>query len=142
MRTFYIFKINQEFFHLTYHKPYNLYMVLNGIYKSSVKDIGTAFSLFDSMSNLFKRSELEDALGDMYELDGYQNYDNKHTYHDYYKRESSKLVVYKSYLVLKTNYPVSIFLEKLNKIAHLFICDFQNNDYFWLCELMQQALVQ
>ncbi len=141
MRTFHIFKINREFTRLTRHVPYNLYMALNGIYKSSVKDVYAAYSLFDSMNEIFKKDEIKTILKDMYSLDGYQNYGSVHTYHDYYNNESSKLIVHSSYLVLKTNKATSSFFKKLMMIPNLFVCDFENSDYFWLSDIKNLALV-
>lgn len=141
MRTFYIFKINQEYFKLTHYVPYNLFMVLNGIHKSSVKDLYAAYSLYDSLNEVFHQNEVKDILKTMYTLDGYQNYGSVHTYHDYYNEEASKLVIHNSYLVLKTNKQASSFFKRLIDIPHLFVCDFDNSDYFWLSEVKNIALV-
>lgn len=141
MRTFYIFKINDEYSKLTKNNPYNLFMILNGIYKSSVKDLSTAYSLFDSMNELFKKDELKISMRSIARSENYQNYGNIHTYHDYYNNESSKLIIHNSYLILKTNAPNSTFFNQLHNIKNAFVCDFENNDYFWLTSLHKLILV-
>ena len=53
---------------------------------------------------------------------------------NYYKNEESKLTINKAYLLLETNMIKSAFFNDL-KNKNLFVCDFENKDYFWLDSL-------
>ena len=66
--------------------------------------------------------------------DGYHRDNNLHIY----KTNSfSKLSIYGTCLILKTNDMNSIFLNDIYySEENIFICDFINNDYFWLDSLI------
>ncbi len=68
---------------------------------------------------------------------------NQNKNSQYYQRDNNvhiikndkynKLTINESCLVLKTDDIYSIFLNDLNSyLDNIFICDFKNNDYFWL----------
>lgn len=141
MRTFYIFKIKNSYVKLTKDKPYNLYMILNGLYKSNIKDIGAVYSLYDSVCEGLDKKAILDSLKVIKDSDNYQVYGNIHKYYNYYDNENSKLIINNSYMVVKSNCYKPIFFNILNKIDDIFVCDFVNNDYFWLCDIKHLILV-
>ena len=63
----------------------------------------------------------------------YTKIDNEHIINNLYKDEVSILKIKKSHLVLDSNTSYSSFFSFLNEYnTNLFICDFTNNDYFFL----------
>ena len=54
-----------------------------------------------------------------------------HSYINRYRDEDSRLKVKHSYIELKTNKENPEFFKFLRKQNDLFICDFENMDYFW-----------
>lgn len=77
----------------------------------------------------------------MNKLDGYSIYNNIHQYTNYYTDEVSKLTIYNSYMVLKSNVNNSSFFKELINIPNLFIIDFDAEDYFWLSSLKNLRVV-
>lgn len=132
MNIYYIFKINRAYTKLTKENPYNLYMILSGIYRSSVKDITCAYSLFNSINNLFNKKDITTITNTLKDNDSVQIYDNVITYNNYFTKESSRLIIHKSYLVIRSNKEESYLFEILKKIPNLFICNFKNKSYYWL----------
>ena len=65
----------------------------------------------------------------------YMKYRNIHSMHDVYRKENTVLTLNKTYLKLETNVIKPRFLEELQKNHSLFVCDFQEKDYFWLDSL-------
>lgn len=132
MKTYYIFKINQEYYNLTKHVPYNLYMVLNGISRSSIKDVYSAYSLFNSINSLFTKKDINNIFKDISKDDGYQLYENVHTFNNYFTKECTKVYVHNSYLIIRSNKEYPIIFEYLKLVSNIFVCNFKNRSYFWL----------
>ena len=112
MRTFYIFKIKEEYATLTEKNPYQLFHMLDFIYTLDI-------------------SEAKKYQEDYF----YTKFKNIHQVHNYYKEEETKLMIKKHYLLLKSSVMNPVFLNDLKEIHRLFLCDFENKDYFWLDKL-------
>ncbi len=132
MRTFYIFKINKEFKSLSKDKPYNLFKTFEQIYTSEAKDLNLIFDLFNQVALTFDKKKINLTIFDSYRHNlSYTKYNNVHLINNFYTDEASKLIVNKSYLMLKSSVDIPTFLKDI-KSDDIFICDFQNKDYFWL----------
>ncbi|MDD4706241.1 MAG: sporulation inhibitor of replication protein SirA [Bacilli bacterium] len=133
MRTFYLFKINDDYSNLTKNIPFNLYNTYLSIKLSNKNNLNYLFNQYKSITNQILISELNKLLYlKMKDMDGYSIYRNVHMYNNYYSDEVSKLIINNSYLILKSNKSNSTFFTVLNDIPNLFVIDFENKDYFWL----------
>lgn len=133
MRVFYIFKINKEFITLTERNPYTLYKTLESLYYLKTDDLDLGYSMFKEIVNTFDKVELNNYFFKKYKEDEhYTKYNNRHMLNNFYTDEQSKLVINKTFLVLKTTKVNPTFFKDLRKINSLFVCDFKNKDYFWL----------
>lgn len=133
MRTFYLFKVNEDYSKLTRNIPYNLYSTYLDIKLSSKNNLDYLFNQYKSITDYLKPKLINQFLfNKMKDMDGYSLYKNIHMYNNYYSDEVSKLVVYNSYFILKCNKSASTFLSVLYHIPNLFVIDFENKDYFWL----------
>ena len=65
----------------------------------------------------------------------YTKYRNIHQLNNIYKKESSKLIIRKKFLLLQSTVVHPSFMKELENYSNLFFCDFQNKDYFWLDHL-------
>ena len=140
MRTFYIFKINNEYSNLTKEIPYNLYATLLSIKLMEDEDKDYLKAQYDSLTD-----ELVEVNNIIYEkmnnLENYMVRHNLHIYNSYFTDEISRLKVFNSFMILKTNIPNSTFFTILIDIPNLFIIDFANQDYFWLSTFQNLRLV-
>ncbi len=136
MRTFYIFKINDEFYSLTKDCPYNLYKSLEQIYRLNKVNLSDAYNLFSSICLPFDKCEVNKNLFNEYkENENYIKFNNVHIINDYFSNEKSKLIIKNSHLTLITSKINPIYFNDLKKIKGIFICDFKNIDYFYLEEV-------
>lgn len=133
MRKFYIFKINDEFYSLTKKCPYNLYKSLEQIYKLNKVNVNEAYNLFSSICLPFDKNKLNIKIFSQYQNnESYIKFNNVHILNDYFSKESSKLTVNKSHLILSTSMLNPSYFSILKSLNKVFVCDFQNVDYFYL----------
>lgn len=137
MRTFYIFKINNDYYKLTKNMPFNLYKALLNIKLGTKENITYLKNEYNSLVDKYNRRELNKYIyGKMSKLDGYNLFNSVHTFNSYYTNEASKLIVNNSYMILKTNTITPYFLDYLEDIPNLFLIDFEKGDYFYLSNLV------
>lgn len=137
MRTFYIFKINNDYYKITKNMPYNLYKALLNIKLGTKENITYLKNEYNSLVDKYNKRELNKYIyGKMSKLDGYNLFNSVHTFNSYYTNEASKLIVNNSYMILKTNTITPYFLDYLEDIPNLFLIDFEKGDYFYLSNLI------
>src|SRR5574344_873024 len=131
MRVYYLFKINDSFSKLYYSKTYYLYKILEQISLSSKNDFIISYRLFEQLALPYNKSLINSNLYEKYLYNtNYVKTLNKHVYDD--GVEKSKLTVYNTYIKIKTNKNISTFFNVINCESNVFVCDFNNKDYFWL----------
>ena len=119
MRTYYIFNVNRYFSYMYKNKPFKMYKIFEEIYYSKSYDSLNTYRNFETVAVPFNKIMLNE----------YIYYEFKLKYG--YKRNGNK---YNIKLITENNY--SIFFKYLNNYNNnLFVCDFENMDYFWLCKL-------
>lgn len=137
MRTFYIFKINNDYYKITKNMPYNLYKALLNIKLGTKENITYLKNEYNSIVDKYNKREVNKYIyGKMSKLDGYNLFNSVHTFNSYYTNEASKLIVNNSYMILKTNTITPYFLDYLEDIPNLFLIDFEKGDYFYLSNLV------
>ena len=132
MRVFYIYNVN-DFFCSIYDKyPYKLYKMLEEAYYTNKHNIILSSNYYDQITNKFNKLFINNYIIANNKLDSY--YYNKNNIHIISSREEySKLLVNSYCLKLKTNLNYQTFLKNINTYSdNIFICDFENQDYFWL----------
>lgn len=136
MRTFYIFKIKDEYAILTKNNPYQLFRMLEFIYNLDKNEISRGVDLFYKLIEKINSKTLDiQIFKKYYDNYFYTKFKNTHQVNNIYKKEESKLVVRNYYLLLESTIVKPTFLEDLKKVGNLFLCDFENKDYFWLEKL-------
>lgn len=140
MRVYYLFKINDSFSKLYFNKTYYLYKMLEQISLSSKNDFIIAYRLFEQMATPFNKSKINADIYKKYEYNNnYIKILNKHTLDD--GIEKTKLTVYNTYIKIKTNKNITEFFKILKDEKNMFVCDFNNKDYFWLDKVSVKTLV-
>ena len=66
----------------------------------------------------------------------YTCFKNTHIINDFINNESTKLVIGSSHIKVKSNSMYPSLFNTLKGIPYLFVCDFQNMDYFYLRSIM------
>ena len=137
MRRFYIFSIREELLVLYKDNPSNLYKILESIYKMKEDEITYGYNLFKQICISIDNLELSNKLYlTMHNDPIYTKLDNEHIINNLYKDEVSILKIKKSHLMLDCNNSYSSFFNFLNKYnQNYFICDFKENDFFFLSDI-------
>lgn len=136
MRTFYLFKIKSNYSTITKNNPYNLYKAIEDIYYLKQEQLLTGYNFFNQIRDTFNKEYLDNNIFEYYKNKyTYTKVNNTHMINDYYSDEKSKLIINKNYLMIKTTLEYSSFLKAITKKQNIFVCDFDNIDYFWLEEL-------
>ena len=137
MRKYYLFKINKTYYNLTRHNPYNLYKTIESIYHVKEQDLKYYYNIFTSIRETFNKDYLNTNIYEYYKnRHSYTKVNNTHMIYDYYSKEESKLTINTNYLLIKSTKQLPTFLKAITKKEYIFVCDFENIDYFWLEELL------
>ena len=132
MRVFYIYNVN-DFFTSVYDKyPYKLYKMLEDAYYTNKHNIVLSSTYYEQITTNFNKLYINNYINVNNKIDGY--YYNKNNIHIISSRdEYSKLMVSSYCLKLKTNLNYPTFFKNITTYSdNIFICDFENQDYFWL----------
>lgn len=137
MRKYYLFKINKTYYNLTKDNPYTLYKAIESIYNLKPKDITYAYNFFNQIRDTFNKDYLNNNIYEYYKnRHSYTKVNNIHMIYDYYTKEESKLIINNNYLLIKSTKQLPTFLKSITRKENIFVCDFENIDYFWLEELL------
>lgn len=140
MRVYYLFKINDSFSKLYYNKTYYLYKMLEQISLSSKNDFIISYRLFEQMAIPYNKADVNSSIYRKFCFDeNYKKTLNKHVIDD--GVEKTKLTVYNTYIKIKTNKNITEFFKVLSNEENIFVCDFNNKDYFWLSKVTSKNYV-
>ena len=133
MRIFYIFQINTNIKKMTQESPYNLFHTLETIYYRSPEDVELSYLFLKQLIIPIDLKNLDIALFKRFKENYfYTKYKNVHKMHDVYRQENTTLTLYKTYMKMETNVIKPRFLEIIRQKKNIFICDFEEKDYFCL----------
>ena len=134
MRIYFVFKIKDEYFELYKDTPSTLYNILNQMYYMKRGELGYGFNLFNQIIDVINKNELDKKLYiEMHTKMKYAKKGEDHILNNLYKDEVSVLKVNKTHILINSNKSYTEFFVLLNKYeTNLFVCDFNNHDYFFL----------
>lgn len=137
LRTFYIFKIKNDFYNLYLNNSKNLYTLLTQLYYLKRDSINYGFSLFNQLTESIDKDKLDRKIFIKYHKNMiYSKNGNDHIINNLYKNEVSILRIKKAYLLIESNNNYSTFFKIINELGNnYFICDFINQDYFWINDI-------
>ena len=137
MRVFYLYNVNDFFCSVYERYPYNLYKMLEEAYFTNKHQMMVASSYYEELITNFNKLYLNNYLFANNKLDAY--YYRKNNIHVISSRlEYSKLMVNGYCLKLKTNLNYPKFFEHIRDYSdNIFVCDFDNQDYFWLSKVVK-----
>lgn len=140
MRTFYIFNINDEFATLTKDCPYNLFKSMEQIYYTDKKELDIAYNVYEQIIKPINKNKMNLDVFEMFkENDHYTKFNNTHMINNFYNDEQTRLVINSSFMLLKTTIAHPSFLSFFANLENVFVCDFENKDYFWTEKLGANA---
>lgn len=134
MRTYYIFNVNKFYKYMYKSNPFKMYKIFEEIYYSRNYDNLKTFRVMEEVSIPFNKIMLNEYIYYEYKLKyGYQRKDNVHILNT---DEKTTLRINNYNIKIETDSNYSIFFDDIkNYNSNLFVCDFDNKDYFWLSKL-------
>ena len=134
MRTYYIFNVNRYFTYMYKNNPFKMYKIFEEIYYARDYDSVKTYRVFEGIANPFNKIMLSEYI--------YYEYKNKYGYrrdnnnHILFTRENTNLRINNYNIKIETDNNYTEFFKYLNNYNNsLFVCDFNNKDYFWLSKL-------
>ena len=125
MRKYYIFIIRNDFYKIYKNNSLVLYKTLENLYKLNSNDFGYGISIYNQLCLTFNTEVLNN-----YFLRKFNNY--KYGKH-FITNEKVIIEIHKSCIVILTKYNIPKVIKYLLLYnRYLFVCDFENKDYFWL----------
>lgn len=134
MRTYYIFNVNRYFTYMYKESPFKMYKIFEEIYHSRDYDVVKTYKVFEGVANPFNKIMLSEYI--------YYEYKNKYGYrrvdkdHILNTSEKTRLKINNYNIKIETDSNYTDFFKYINNYNNnLFVCDFDNKDYFWLSKL-------
>ena len=134
VKEYYIFSIKKEFVKLYKDRPNELFYIFNRIYYMKPIDKNYGYNLFEQISEFTDKKSINNYIYDLYkDKIMYSFTNNEHIINNLFLNEISILKIKNSNLRIETNIEDCSFFKDLKKYnTNYFVCDFKNQDYFFL----------
>ncbi len=134
MRTYYIFNVNRYFSFMYKNNPFKMYKLFEEIYNTKDYDKVKSFYILEQIANPFHKDVLNEYI--FFEFKYKYGYKRDNNIHIIKGRENTKIRINNYNIKVETDNNYTMFFDYLsNYNSNLFICDFDNKDYFWLSKL-------
>lgn len=120
------------------NKPFKMHKIFEEIYHTKDYDGIKTYNIFQQIANPFNKVMLNEYIYFKYKFKyGYERNENRH---DLNNEEHTVLFINNHNIKIKSENNYSIFFNDLNAYSDsLFVCDFENKDYFWLSKLYNES---
>ena len=135
MRTYYLFVINMQYYGLYHRNPNSLYEILRELYTIGTENYQYGLSIYKQICEPIQVSFLEHYLKSKYED---RAFFKKHTF--LLKNMRIRLRPSCIEISSKLNLPRILQLFYYYNPC-IFVCDFKNEDYFWLERIRMQDMI-
>ena len=142
MRTFYLYDIKENVLKNYRNNYEELYGLLESIHYLKTEDIILGFNIYQKLVNPMKKEEYNDYIKkNNLGKENYICYNYTHTINDFYFNESTKMIINNSHIKIKTNKNVPSFFYNIRNFKNIFVCDFNNHDYFLLEDTIYSSCI-
>lgn len=138
MRKYYLFIIKNDYYKNYKTKPHVLFSTLSNLYTLKSQNFSYGISLYNSICSTFSKNILKNYIERKYKY----HYINKKIMKIESKEESTNIQINYSCVVVLT----SVNLPEIFKTFHvynkkIFVCDFYNEDYFFLSDQIKKLTI-
>ena len=142
MRTFYLFDIKENVLKNYRNNYEELYGLLESIHYLKTEDIILGFNIYQKLVNPMKKEEYNDYIKkNNLGKENYICYNYTPTINDFYFNASTKMIINNSHIKIKTNKNVPSFFYNIRNFKNIFVCDFNNHDYFLLEDTIYSSCI-
>ena len=141
MRTYYIFFIKNDIYNLTKNNTESLYKIFESIKYLKKEDATLGFKVYQKICDKVPKKIINKLIKDDF-IDNlsYNIFKDIHIINDFINNEITKLIIHNSYIIIKSSCIYPEFFKSLYKFQNIFVCDFENIDYFYLKNLNIKTL--
>lgn len=130
MRKYFLFDISDRYFNVYFHKERLLFRTLESLYNNEAHQKANNISLFNQLCVPINISFLNSYFDNKIFI---RNNKNKHIYLSQKTDEKTLIEIRHPCIIMLTNRNFSKLFKAFNYYSKkIFVCDFQNQDYFWL----------
>lgn len=143
MRTYYAFIIKDSLMHFYRERPYSLYRILEQIYRLKNSDMKLGYRLLEQVTRPFGINKIDKFIYKKHfdELE-YSRIEDGHMIKNLYSEEITFLKTFNTHIRIKTNNDFSSFFSSIQEFDdNIFICDFENEDFFWINKFNFETVV-
>ena len=134
MRTYYIFNVNRYFTYMYKNNPFKMYKIFEEIYNFKDYDSVKTYRIFEQVANPFNKTMLNEYI--YYEYKSKYGYKREDNIHKLNTSENTTIKINNYNIKIETDSNYTDFFKYINSYnTNLFVCDFDNKDYFWLNKL-------
>jgi len=132
MREYNLFVIKGEYLNIYKNNPGQLFELLKKLYCMN-KNLNYGITFYEQLCNYITIDTLRYYLNTKYNLDNYNKFYIDETY----------IILKPSRIVLKSKYNVPNIIKVFNCYnRNIFVCDFENGDYFWLNNFVRSKVLK
>lgn len=137
MRTYYLFDIKEPLMYFYKNKGYSLYKILEDIYKIENNNVNLGYRMFLQLANKIKKDEIDNNIYNIYKNEFSYSNSSGHIINNLYSRECTVMKIYNTHIKIKSNVNYCNFFSCIFSFkSNMFVCDFENKDYFWIEKIM------
>jgi len=142
MRIFYLFQITEQFEKMYRNNPSELYKILDEIRNLPCDNYLYGLSLYKQLCIPFNKKNINEYIYNRNCNAYYYQYTKfKHSVFIRDINEKTTLIIKYVYLHIETNVNYPYFLKSFKNNNNIFVCDFNNQDYFWLNKMLPKSIV-
>jgi hypothetical protein len=138
MRIFYVYTINEIYKDMYYDNSYRLYKILEGIYYQRDYSKISSYMQYKQVVSGINKMLCNGYITKNHRLAYEYGYDNN-CHYIRKKDEHTKMIISNIYIKIISDLNFPCFFNDLYSYEkNIFICDFDNKDYFWLDKVMKK----
>ena len=128
MNNYHIFAIKKEIYNVYKNNEYSLYKLLYNLYNLNKTDLKYGITLYNQLCYPINIKKIEEYLE---LIENIRKWKNRYMISE--NNELSIIIIKPSNIIYKTNSISQNIIYILNNYyKHLFICEFDKKDYYWL----------
>lgn len=134
LRIYYIFNIKKEVYEVYKDTPSVVYNFLKQLYYFNKDNLDYGNAIFKQVAKKFNKEALDlKVYIKMHSRMCYTKRKEEHIINNLYKDEVSIMKIKRSYILINTNKNFTDFFNIINEeYKEAFVCDFNNQDYFFI----------
>ena len=132
MREYNLFVIKNEYLNVYKNQSIQLFEILKKLYNMST-NLNYGITFYEQLCNFISVDSIRYYLNSKYDLNNLNKFYIENTF----------IELKPSRIIIKSKYNIPSIIKIFNCYnRNIFVCDFQNNDYFWLNNFVRSKVLQ